>query len=183
MMWLIEFISGISGVGYYKNENWDSPYSLGRFMFLNFIFQNQEFKKEIILFNIDDKNQKFRITLNKTNLIKYGKDLISKLLMNIHISKCIGDVESGKNLIKKYAMVDDYMAYIYDMIPFTKNIEKQMNLDLIMDEKDGKKEIKIDEYPSTALGFIKSVVDRFKCDYNEITYKQWTKYYNPFETK
>ena len=183
MMWLIEFISGISGVGYYKNENWDSPYSLGRFMFLNFIFQNQEFKKEIILFNIDDKNQKFRITLNKTNLMKYGKDLISKLLMNIHISKCIGDVESGKNLIKKYAMVDDYMAYIYDMIPFTKNIEKQMNLDLIMDEKDGKKEIKIDEYPSTPLGFIKSVVDRFKCDYNEITYKQWTKYYNPFESK
>ena len=182
-MWLIAIISGLCGIGYYKNGKWDEPYALGRFLFLNYILNKQESNKKILSFHIDDNNSKFKIVLNKNNLIKYGKDLLSELLVNIHISKCIGDVKNAENIIEKYATVDEFFRYIYYMIPYTNNIKKKMNLDLIMKEKDGKQEIKINEYPLTPLGFIKSVVDRFNNDFNEITYKQWTKYYNPFEQK
>ena len=75
------------------------------------------------------------------------------------------------------------MLSIYRMIPYSTIIKIEMHIDLKKEEKDGNEIIEINEYPSTPLGFIKSVVDRFKYDYNEITFKQWTKYFNPFDKK
>ena len=181
IMWLEMFIAGIFGIGFYKNGSWDNPYSQERFMFLNYIFQNQEQDKKIVSFEID--NFKFKLVVNKDNLIKYGRSILSNILLTIHISKCIGDVKTAENLVNKYGVVDEYMYNIYFMIPFLKSIKKEMNVDLKMDEKDGKKIVQINEYPSTPIGFIKSVVDRFKYDYNEITFRQWTKYFNPFNKK
>ena len=103
--------------------------------------------------------------------------------MKIHIAKCIGDVKIAEDFVKKYEIVDEYMYNIYTMIPYSGTMKVEMNIDLIKEEKNGKQEIKINEYSLTPLGFIKSVVDRFKYEYNEITFKQWTKYYNPFEDK
>ena len=182
-MWLEMFIAGIFGVGFYKNGRWDSPYSQERFMFLNYIFQNQEQDKKIVFFDIDELNRRFKIVVNKDNLIKYGRNILSNMLITIHVSKCIGDVKSAENLVNKYGVVDEYMNNIYFMVPYLKTIQKEMNIDLKMDEKDGKKIVQINEYPSTPIGFIKSVVDRFKYDYNEITFRQWTKYFNPIDKK
>ena len=183
IMWLEMFIAGIFGVGFYKNGRWDSPYSQERFMFLNYIFQNQEQDKKIISFDIDELNRRFKIVVNKDNLIKYGRSILSNMLITIHVSKCIADVKSAENLVNKYGVVDEYMNNIYFMAPYLKTIQKEMNIDLKMDEKDGKKIVQINEYPSTPIGFIKSVVDRFKYDYNEITFRQWTKYFNPIDKK
>ena len=103
--------------------------------------------------------------------------------MIIHISKCIGDFKTANDFFNKYGEVSDDLRDIYYMINWPKNIQKEMNLDLKIDEKDGKQTIKINEYPSNPIGFIKSVVDRFENDYNEITFKQWTKYYNSIKGK
>ena len=181
IMWLIHFIGGIIGIGYYENQKWENPYSQERFIFTNYIFQNQEFGKEILTFNVDDINGSFKIVINKQNLIKYGKNIAGKILMTIHIAKCIGDVKSAEKFVEQYQHVDEYLLYLYEMTPISNRIKKEMHIDLIMEEIDGKQIIKMNEYPSTPIGFIKSVVDRFKCDYNEITFKQWTKYYNPFK--
>jgi len=183
IMWLDMFIAGIFGITFYKNGKWESPYPHERFILLNYIFKNQEQDKKILSFDIDEVNKKFKIVVNKDNLIKYGRSILSNLLTTFHISKCIGDVKTAENLINKYGRLDEYMNYIYSMIPFSESIKKKMNIDLKMDEKDGKKIVQINEYPSTPIGFIQSVVDRFKYDYNEITFKQWTKYFNPIDKK
>ncbi len=183
VMWLTSFLGGIMGIGHYNNGKWTNQYSQERFIFLNYIFQNQELNKEILLFSIDEKNNSFTIVVNKNNLMKYGKELVSKILMKIHIGKCIGDVESTLNFVNKYAVPDEYMKKLFKMIPYSTVIKIDMNIDLKKEEKDGKEIIEMDEYPSTPIGFIKSVVDRFKYDYNEITFNQWTKYYNPFIKK
>lgn len=128
-------------------------------MLLNYIFKNQEPDKKIISFDIDTLNKKIKIVVNKDNLIKYGRSILSNILITIHISKCIGDVKAEENLVNKYGVVDEYMNAIYYMIPYLKSINKEMNIDLKMDEKDGKKIVQINEYPSTPFGFIKSVVD------------------------
>ena len=182
-MWLTYFIGGIIGIGYYKNGKWNNPYSLERFLFLNYVLKNQEIGKEIILFNIDEEKRTFKIVLNKENLINYGKTIVSKILTCIHISKCIGDTKTAENLVNKYGTVDEYMSNIYKMIIWSNEVKKDMNVDLILEENEGKQIVKINQYPLTPIGFIKSVVDRFKCDYNEITFKQWTKYYDPFKIK
>lgn len=182
-MWLTYFIGGIIGIGYYKNGKWNNPYSQERFLFLNYVLKNQEIGKEIILFNIDEEKRTFKIVLNKENLINYGKTIVSKILTCIHISKCIGDTKTAENLVNKYSTVDEYMSNIYKMIIWSNEVKKDMNVDLILEENEGKQIVKINQYPLTPIGFIKSVVDRFKCDYNEITFKQWTKYYDPFKIK
>ena len=181
IMWLSMFVSGILGIGSYHNGKWKNPYSLERFIFLNYVFKNQELGKEIVAFNIDEAKNSFKLVINKNNLINYGKNIAGEILMKIHIAKCIGDVKSVEDFVNKYQVVDEYMKNIYGMVPFTFTVKKQMNVDLIMEESNEKQIIKINQYPSTPLGFIKSVVDRFGLDYNEITYKQWTKYYDPFK--
>lgn len=181
IMWLSMFVSGILGIGSYHNGKWKNPYSLERFIFLNYVFKNQELGKEIVAFNIDEAKNSFKLVINKNNLINYGKNIVGEILMKIHIAKCIGDVKSVEDFVNKYQVVDEYMKNIYGMVPFTFTVKKQMNVDLIMEESNEKQIIKINQYPSTPLGFIKSVVDRFGLDYNEITYKQWTKYYDPFK--
>ena len=180
LMWLINFISGIMGVWQYNNGIWKNPYCQERFMFLNYVYQNQEVNKEILKFNIDENNQSFKMEINKTNLIKYGKDIASKILMQIHIAKCIGDVKGAEEFVNKYSVVGEFLYKINKMIPFSEVLKIKMNVDLIKKEKDKMEIIEINQYPSTSLGFIKSVVDRFDDDYNEITFKQWIKYYNPF---
>ena len=180
IMWLTNFISAIVGACQYNNGIWKNPYSQERFMFLNYVYQNQEVNKEILKFNIDENNQSFKMEINKTNLIKYGKDIAAKILMQIHISKCIGDVKAAKEFVNKYSVVDEFMYQINSMIPCSDVIKIRMNVDLIKKEEDKKEIIEINQYPSTSIGFVKSVVDRFNDDYNEITFKQWIKYYNPF---
>ena len=86
-------------------------------------------------------------------------------------------------IFNKYGEVSNDLMKIYFIIKCPKIIKKQMIIYLIIDEKDGKQNIKINEYPSTPIGFIKNVVDRFGYDYNEITFKQWTRYYNQIKGK
>ena len=179
-MWLDQFIGGITGIGFYYDHKWNNPYNQERFIFVNYILKKQNPNKKIFSFDIDKINYSFKLIINKNNLIEYGKNIVSELLKIIHISKCIGAFETAKRFFNEYGDVSVELENIYYMIKWPKNIKKQMNIDLKIDEKEN---IKINEYPSTPIGFIKSVVDRFKCDYNEITFKQWTKYYNPIIEK
>jgi hypothetical protein len=157
IMWLTNFISAIVGACQYNNGIWKNPYSQERFMFLNYVYQNQEVNKEILKFNIDENNQSFKMEINKTNLIKYGKDITAKILMQIHISKCIGDVKAAKEFVNKYSVVDEFMYQINSMIPCSDVIKIRMNVDLIKKEEDKKEIIEINQYPSTSIGFIKNL--------------------------
>ena len=58
-------------------------------------------------------NNSFKLVINKKNLIEYGKNIVSALLMIIHISKCIGDFETAIKFFNKYGEVsDDLMKFI-----------------------------------------------------------------------
>ena len=183
VMWLTFFISGITGAGYYRNGTWSNPYSQERFIFLNYVYKNQEINKEILQFDIDEANKSFKIVVNKSNLIKFGRDIAAKILMEIHIAKCIGDAKSAEEFVKKYEKVDEFMYKLYLMVKFSDVIKVDMNVDLIKKEKCNKEIIEINQYPLTPIGFIKSVVDRFGNDNNDITFKQWIKYFNPFDNQ
>ena len=92
-MWLIQCVGGIIGIGSYKNGKWEDPYSQERFLFLNFVIKNQDPNNSIILFYFDNYTNNYKILINKQNLIKYGRNIVTRILMHIHIYRCIGDVQ------------------------------------------------------------------------------------------
>ena len=178
-MFFCNIVGGVAGVGHFKNGAWANPYAQERFILVNYILKNQTEGKEILKFEVNEQDRSFKILLNKENLLNYGKNIISEMIKLLHISKCTGDFETANNFLEVYGMVSEYMRDIYSMIPYSRKIKKKMNIELELEEKSNNVIMKM--YPLHIIGFIQSLVDRFKCDYNEITFKQWTKYFNPFK--
>ena len=178
-MFFCNILGGVAGVGHFKNGAWANPYAQERFILVNYILKNQTEGKEILKFEVNEQDRSFKILLNKENLLNYGKNIISEMIKLLHISKCTGDFETANNFLEVYGMVSEYMRDIYSMIPYSRKIKKRMNIELELEEKSNNVIMKM--YPLHIIGFIQSLVDRFKCDYNEITFKQWTKYFNPFK--
>ena len=115
-MWLNQLIGGFTGMGYYYDNKWNNPYNQERFIFVNYVLKNQNPNKKIFSFDIDEMNNSFKLVINKKNLIEYGKNIVSELLMIIHISKCIGDFETTIKFFNKYGEVRDDLMKIYFMI-------------------------------------------------------------------
>ena len=63
IMWLNQFIGGFTGMGYYYDNKWNNPYNQERFIFVNYILKNQKPNKKIFLFDIDEKNNSFKLVI------------------------------------------------------------------------------------------------------------------------
>ena len=176
LMWLTQIYAGVMGVTYHKpNINkFSSPYAQERFVFVNYLIKNQDNNKKILDFEINETSTAFKIILNKDNLLNYGKKIVGEILKIIHIYKCIGDTENGNKFYEKYSEVDDYMSNIRRIFYYYSFVNTEsMNIDLTMDDKEN---VEIKKYNNNIEDFIKSYVDRFGDEFNDITYKQWIKY-------
>lgn len=109
--------------------------------------------------------------------MKHGKELVSKIVMVLHINKCTADYKRAKEFYDHYSNVSEKFLKIRD-ICFKR--EKPFRLELYHNLKlseDGKK-VEPVICPETLEGIIKSSVDRFGTDFNDDIYNQWKLYTN-----
>ena len=179
-MWLLQFSRALLGLKSYneKNKTWGHPYIQAVFMLIKYIFETQQEGEEIIKINLDESNDTFKIQINKYAILIYGKQLLSKIMIKIHIWKCTGDVENASKFIDKYSEFDDRFLKIKKIIEKNNStISLFLFHNLIMDE-DGNVNYK--EYKDSLEGIIESNVDRFGTEYNKDIYNQWVKYATNF---
>ena len=175
-MWLIHFRKGILGLPLYNidNKKWGQAHTQGAFVFTNFILKNQEKDKEIIKVDLSDDEKSFEINVNKDNLMKYGKDLVTKILLNLHIWKCTCDVENASKFYEYYSNVDEKFIKIRKICCDNEKPRRiNLNHNLILENDDN---IKIVEYPESLESIIQSFVDRYGVELNKEIYNCMSKY-------
>lgn len=174
-MWLIHFRKGILGLPLYNidNKKWGQAHTQGAFVFTNFILKNQEKDKEIIKVNLSEDEKSFEINVDKDNLMKYGKELIRKILLNLHIWKCTCDVESANEFYEYYSKVDEKFTKIRKICCDNEKPRRiELNHNLIIENDD----VKVIEYPETLENVIQSFVDRYGIEINKEIYNCIIKY-------
>lgn len=179
-MWLLQFSRALLGLKSYneKNKTWGHPYIQAVFMLIKYIFETQQEGEEIIKINLDESNDTFKIQINKYAILIYGKQLLSKIMIKIHIWKCTGDVENASKFIDKYSEFDDRFLKIKKIIEKNNStISLFLFHNLIMDENGN---VNYKEYKDSLEGIIESNVDRFGTEYNKDIYNQWVKYATNF---
>lgn len=183
-IWLIYFRIGIIGLNFYDEDKkeWQSPIIQAAFIFTTYILKNQTEGEEIIKVEVIEKEKEktveFHINVNREMILCSGNEILAKLLTKLHIWKCLGDVDSTKNFIKEYSIVDEKFLKIKKLID--KNIipKKFFLYNNLFQSDDGS--IIYKEYPDDLEGFIESNIDRYKMDYNDYVYNQWVKYATNF---
>ena len=179
-MWLLQFSRALLGLKSYnqKNKTWGHPYIQSVYMLIKYIFEAQQEGEEIIKINVDENNDTMKIQINKYAILIYGKQLLSKIMVKIHIWKCTGDVENASKFINNYSEIDDRFLKIRKIIS---NKSRTLSLflfhNLIMDENGT---VNYKEYKDSLEGIIESNIDRFGTEYNKDIYNQWVKYATNF---
>ena len=161
------------------NKKWGQAHTQGAFVFTNFILKNQNKDNPIFTIKLSDDEKDFKILLNKDNMMKFGRDLVSKILLNLHIWKCTGDCESTEKFYDEYSHVDDFMLKIRKICV---DNEKPRRFELYHNLKlsDDGKNVSVVEYPETVEGIIESNVDRFGTKLNQDIIEQWRRYDTKF---
>jgi dipeptidyl-peptidase-3 len=182
-IWILQFSWAIFGLHLYneKNKTWGHPYSQALWVVIKYIFETQKEGEEILKLNYDEEKENIKIQLNKEMVLFSAKDLLSKLMLKLHIWKCTGDVEEANKCLEHYSEVDEKFLKIKKVVDSRlKAIPGNLFLyhNLIRDEEDGT--ISYKEYKQNLEGIIESNVDRFGTEYNKDIYAQWVKYATNF---
>lgn len=181
-IWVLFFIRGILGLKNYieKNDTWGNSNSLSSWIIINYFLDTQKEGEEIIKIDLDEEKETFKVHVNKEMILILSANLIvSNLMPKLHIWKCIGDIQSTTEFIKKYSKLDEKFLKIKKILE-KEELPKTLFLynNLIRDEEDGT--ITYKEYPENLDGIIESNLDRFGTDYNKDVYAQWVKYATNF---
>ena len=120
-----------------------------------FIYQNQ--KTDIIKFEVLEDDM--RIHLNKENLMKEGREMITRFLMILQTYKSSGCIERAAKFYSKYSEVTGDFLKIRDIVIKSKKPRRvELNNNLI---RYNEKCIEPTHYPETFEGLIHSYADRF----------------------
>ena len=179
-IWLLQFSRAILGLKLYNeaNKTWGHPYTQAVWIFMNYILESQQEGEEIIKINIDEEKETFKIQLKKDSLIIFGRELISKLMIKIHIWKCTGDVESAVDCINHYSEVNEKCLKLKKYVENNKQTTRLFLFHNLIREEDGTVIFK--EYEESLEGIVESNLDRFGKEYNKDVYNQWVKYATNF---
>ena len=178
-IWIKYIHQGICSLYLYDidNKTWNQSYSIGGWVFVNYLMENQKKEKEILIINC--KNNDIEIKINNEMIIFYGRDIVQELLIKIHIWKCTGNYERAKKFIEKYLEVNDDFLKIRKKICESKYFYRYY-LYHNLKKSDSDNTITIQEYPETMEGIIQSYVERYGNDFNNDIYQQWIKYETSF---
>jgi dipeptidyl-peptidase-3 len=91
-------------------------------------------------------------------ILIYGQELVTKILVPLHIWRCTGDIDEARPFIEKYSQVNESFLKIQKVIKeneIPRRLELYYNLNI-----DNNSNVSIDEYPATLEGIINSFVDR-----------------------
>ena len=180
-IWLLFFTETIFGLNSYdeKTKSWIHPYKQATLILIKYILENQKEGEELVKLDLTDiEKETFKIQLNKDMILCSGNEIISKLLLKMHIWKCIGDVESAAECIKHYSEIDETFLKIKKIIEKNDEHNKLYLFHNLIRDEDGTVNYK--EYQENIEGIVESNLDRFKTDFNKDVYAQWVKYATNF---
>lgn len=181
--WMLFLSDAVQDLNVYntKEKIWNYSTSQCAWIIINFILSEQKESDEIIKFDVDKEKTSFKILLNKDYLVDNVTDILAKLLQNLYISKCIGNLDNVIKIIEKYSIIENESVLnvknIIDKDEECKSFFLFHNL-----EKDANKEEKINyiDYPNNIEGVIQSYLDRYDEKDNKDVYNQWVKYATNF---
>ena len=183
VIWLLYFRESILGLTSYNLENkkWGNYKNEAGWIITNYILKKQKENEEIIKIKIDEKEEdSIHVTISKNMIFFSSNEIILELMRKLQIWKCIGDLDSVKNFIEEYSVVDEKNLKIKNIIDKTKN-DAQSELYLyhnLVQNEDGL--IKYKVYQKNFEGIIESNIDRFGTEFNKDVYEQWVKYATNF---
>ena len=184
--WMLFLSNAIQDLNLYniKEKLWNYSSSQCAWIIINYILCEQKENEEIIKIEFDKEKTSFKIILNKDALPDTVNDIISKLLQNLYISRCIGNVENVVKIIDKYSIIDkDYILDVKKIIDKDEDSKTfYLYQNLKKDEKVKENEAKVEyiKYESSIEGIIQSYLDRFDDEINKDIYNQWVKYATNF---
>lgn len=165
---MCQFRKGIIGLPLYNPEakRWGQAHTQGAFVLSMWIWKNQ--KSKIVDFEIIGDDEDFRIHLDEQNLVKEGKELISKLLLVLQVYKSSGAVERGTAWYNEYSAVDAFFLRIRNIVMKNQKPRRAViNNNLV---RYSEKTIEPTCYPTTKEGLISSYADRYP--FSKKLYKQ-----------
>ena len=180
-IWLLTFTETIFGLSSYdeKSKSWVHPYKQATWILTKYILENQKEGEEIIKLDLTEiEKGTFKIQINKEMILCSANEIISKLMLKMHIWKCIGDVESATECINHYSEIDETFLKIKKIIEKNEEHNKFYLFHNLIRDEDGTVNYK--EYQENLEGIIESNLDRFKTDFNKDVYTQWVKYATNF---
>uniref|UniRef100_A0A7S3IRZ9 dipeptidyl-peptidase III n=1 Tax=Strombidium inclinatum TaxID=197538 RepID=A0A7S3IRZ9_9SPIT len=153
---------GCLGIKLYNPElkKWGQAHTQGAFVLTQWIYQNQ--KSKIVDFEIIGDDEDFRIHLNKENLVKEGKDLITKLLLVLQTYKSSGCIEKARAFYAKYSEVSDFFIRVRNIVQ--KNMRPR-RLELFNNlQRYSEEAIEPVLYPENQQAIIQSYAERYRFD-------------------
>lgn len=174
--WYSYIMKGINGLKFFNNNTnkWGQAHTQGSFVFSQFIIDNQ--KKEMPIITIDLLDNDFKVTLSYQAIKDYGHDLVSKMLTMLNVWKSTANGESGRNFYNKYSSVNELFLKLREIV-----IEKSPKRMLTVNHNlklNSNNEVEVIEYEESYKGIIKSYIDRFTNDLDDIIvehYDRWDK--------
>ena len=180
-IWLLTFTETILGLSSFdeKSKTWVHPYKQATWILTKYILENQKEGEEIIKLDLTEIDKEtFKIQINKEMILCSAPEIISKLMIKMHIWKCIGDVESATECINHYSEMDETFLKIKKIIEKNEEHDRFYLFHNLIRDEDGTVNYK--EYQENLEGIIESNLDRFKTDFNKDVYTQWVKYATNF---
>ena len=180
--WMLFLSNAIQDLNLYnaKEKIWNYGPSQCAWIIINYILSEQKESEEIIKFEPDKDKTIFKIILNKEYLTDNVNEIIAKLLQNIYISKCIGNVDNVTKIIEKYSVLDK--ESVLDVKEIIDKDKENKTFFLFHNLKEDKEKDKITyvDYSINLEGVIQSYLDRYDEQINKDIYNQWVKYATNF---
>lgn len=92
-------------------------------------------------------------------ILCYGNELVTKMLQDIHVWMCTGDIYQASQFFEKYSLVNEKFLKIKKLIK-ENFIPRRLCLFDNLELNESNMTVDIKEYPDTMEGIIQSFVDR-----------------------
>ena len=131
--------------------------------------------EEIFKLKISNDQKNFTLNINKDMLLCYGQQLISDILLKLHLWKCTGDVENARKFLSNYSEVKKEYLILRNIILENEHPHRiELNHNLMLNKTNNS--VTITEYSERLEGIVESFVNRYSKEDNEDIYDEWVKY-------
>ncbi|KXS18732.1 dipeptidyl-peptidase III [Gonapodya prolifera JEL478] len=152
--WLMMARAGVLALEYYepKKKVWGQAHMRGRYaLFQCFLRAGDNFVR------IEEKGDDLVIHMDRSKIHTTGFKAVGSFLQKLHIYKCSGDFEQGKNFYEDYTTVPEEWAGWREIV-LTKKMPRKIYVQGNTKLVDGKAQWV--DYPATQEGVIQSWLDR-----------------------
>lgn len=160
--WHIHFRKGILGLKFFNdiNNKWGQAHTQGAYVFTSFILNNQKKEKPILEIQINKEENDFVIVVNKENLIEYGHDLVTEMLIKLNVWKATANDKAAREFYYEHSKVNEFMMKIRKIV-IEKAPPRGLKINHNIEFNESQKEFYVKEYEDSCEGLITSYIERF----------------------